>query len=42
MIDDLRHLQADDDPFQVIEESAAGWILLVAVVIGTICEVVMR
>ena len=42
MIDDLRHLPADDDPFQIIEEGAAGWILLAAVVIGTICEVVLR
>ena len=42
MIDDLRHYHAEDDPFQVIEESAAGWILLAAVVIGMICEVVLR
>ena len=29
MIDDLRHLP--DDPFQIIAEEAAGWILCAAV-----------
>ena len=41
MIDDLRHLPRDD-PFQIISEESAGWLLAVALIVGLILDAVAR